>query len=95
LKLAVRSLLFAAAVLAVLVARAPAIRADDTDDYINQIYQNQKSTDDYLNQIYQDQQNFDNYMKSLDETQQYIDQIYKDQQDLNDYLNNISPKPSP
>jgi hypothetical protein len=56
-------------------------RADDTDDYINQIYQDQQQTADYL--------------KSIDDTNQYVDQIYKDQQAQTDYLNQIMQNAQP
>jgi hypothetical protein len=53
----------------------PPAQADDTQAYINQIYQDQKQLTDYLN--------------SIQQTQDYINQIYQDQKDLNDYLNSI------
>src|SRR5262245_66658177 len=100
----IRSLIVAATFVAMCCARVPAARADDTTDYIDQLYQDQQAQDDYLqsvqdtnsyiDQIYQDQQALDDYWQSLQGTQDYIDQIYQQQQDLNDYLNSIwqSPK---
>jgi hypothetical protein len=60
-------------VLSALCTHLTAVRGDETDDYVNQIYQDQQERDDYL--------------KSVDETQRYVDQIYQDQQERDDYLN--------
>jgi hypothetical protein len=78
-----------AAVLVLLFALRPVVWADETDDYVNQIYQDQQNQDDYVNQIYQDQKNQDDYMQSLQDDQNYIDQIYKDQQDQDDYMQSL------
>jgi hypothetical protein len=85
MKTTMRTLLYTSAALLVILARVPAARADDTQDYINQIYQEQQQyndymqsltdTQNYINQIYQDQQQQNDYMQSLNETQQYINQI--------------------
>jgi hypothetical protein len=74
-KATIRSLICAAIVLTALCVFSPAARADDTSDY--------------LNQIYQDQQQLTDYLDSIQQTQDYINQIYEDQQQLNDYLDSI------
>jgi hypothetical protein len=99
------SLTCAAVVLSALWAWSPVARADDTTDYINQIYQDQQSlndyldsiqqTQDYVDQIYQDQQALDDYLNSIQQTQDYVNQINQDQQPLQDYLNSIQPSASP
>jgi hypothetical protein len=48
----------------------PGVRADSTDDYINQIYQAQQQTNDYVNQIYQKQQQLNDYLNQVWQTQQ-------------------------
>jgi hypothetical protein len=63
----------------------PLARADETTDYINQIYADQaaqnsymeqlQQTQDYINQIYQDQAAQNDYMQQLQQTQDYINQI--------------------
>jgi outer membrane murein-binding lipoprotein Lpp len=78
MKATIRSLICAAAVLSALVAAGPIARADETSDYINQIYQ--------------DQQDNANYMNQLQQTQDYVDQIYKDQQARDDYYKSIAPQ---
>ncbi len=94
-----RFLICAAIVLASLFAHRPAARADDTTDYVNQIYQDQSAlndyldqvqqTQDYINQIYQDQSALNDYLDQMQQTQDYINQIYQDQQARADYLNSI------
>jgi len=94
-----RSLIYAAIVLAILGVCRPLARADETTDYINQIYQDQaaqnsymeqlQQTQDYINQIYQDQAAQNSYMDQLQQTQDYINQIYQDQKQTDDYLNSI------
>jgi hypothetical protein len=70
-----RFLICAAIVLATLCIYRPVARADETTDYINQIYQDQAELNSYLDQ--------------LEQTQNYVNQIYQDQQQLDDYLNSI------
>jgi hypothetical protein len=70
-----RSLIYAAIVLAILGICRPLARADETTDYINQIYQDQAAQNSYMEQLQQDQD--------------YINQIYQDQKQLDDYLNSI------
>jgi hypothetical protein len=80
-----RSLIYAGIVLAILGVCRPLARADETTDYINQIYQDQaaqnsymeqlQQTQDYINQIYQDQAAQNSYMEQLQQTQDYINQI--------------------
>jgi hypothetical protein len=70
-----------------------------TLDYVNQIYADQKALDDYfksiqetldyVNQIYQNLQQLYDYLNSIQQTLDYVNQIYQDQQALNDYLNSI------
>ena len=62
-----RWLLIAAMVLYSFCASNQALRADETDDYINGIYRDQQELDDYL--------------KSIDATNDYIDQINQAAQD--------------
>ena len=71
-----RSLIYGAVVLAIFGVCPPLARADETTDYINQIYQDQAAQN--------------SYMEQLQQTQDYINQIYEDQKQLNDYLNSIS-----
>jgi Tfp pilus assembly protein PilP len=71
-----RFLMCAAIVLAILCVSRPLARADETTDYVNQIYQDQAALNSYLNQ--------------LQETQNYVNQIYQDQKQLDDYLKSIS-----
>jgi hypothetical protein len=77
MKTTLRSVICAALVLTVLLVAKPLARADETTDYINQIYQDQSALDSYLNQLQQ--------------TQDYVNQIYQDQQKLDDYLRSIQP----
>jgi hypothetical protein len=96
-----RFLISAATALAILGVCRPLARADDTTDYINQIYQDQAAQNsymeqlqqdqDYINQIYQDQAALNSYMDQLQQTQDYINQIGRDQQQLDDYLKSIAP----
>jgi hypothetical protein len=60
-----RWLLIAAMVLCSFSASNPALRADETDDYINQIYQDQKETDDYLNGLARDQEQLNDNLNSI------------------------------
>jgi flagella basal body P-ring formation protein FlgA len=69
------------AVLSALCTHIPAVRADETQDYVDQIYQDQAQLDQYLG--------------SIDETQQYVDQIYQDQQDRDEYLTSVSQNAQP
>jgi hypothetical protein len=75
MKRTIRLLMCAAIVLATLAVPRSPVRADDTEDYINQIYQQQQDLDTYLQQ--------------MQDTQDYINQIYQDQQQRDDYLNSI------
>jgi Tfp pilus assembly protein PilP len=85
MKATIRSLICAAVVLTTLGANTPVARADDTTDYINQIYADQAAADayqaqlqqtqDYINQIYADQAARDAYQAQLQQTQDYINQI--------------------
>jgi hypothetical protein len=70
-----RFLMCAAIVLAILCVSRPLARADETTDYVNQIYQDQAALNSYLDQVQQ--------------TQDYVNQIYQDQQQLDHYLNSI------
>jgi hypothetical protein len=85
MRTALRFLIYGAVVLAILGVGRPLARADETTDYINQIYQDQaaqnsymeqlQQTQDYINQIYQDQAAQNDYMQQLQQTQDYINQI--------------------
>jgi hypothetical protein len=70
-----RSLIYGAIVLAILGVCRPQARADETTDYINQIYLDQAAQNSYMDQLQQ--------------TQDYINQIYQDQKQTDDYLNSI------
>ncbi|HLW65842.1 MAG TPA: hypothetical protein VKS79_11020 [Gemmataceae bacterium] len=76
-----RTLLCAALLTGFTFALPSASRADETDDYINQIYQDQKDLDDYF--------------KSIDDTNRYIEEINEaaqqrdEPEDRDDWLNRI------
>jgi hypothetical protein len=77
----IRLWLIASVVFCSLCASSPALRADETDDYINGIYR--------------DQQELDDYFKSIDATNDYIDQINQaaqagqEPEDRDEWLNRI------
>ena len=62
-------------VLSALCTGVPAARADETEDYVDQIYRDQQQLDEYLGKV--------------DETQRYVDQIYQDQRERDEYQENI------
>jgi hypothetical protein len=85
-----RSLICAAIVLSTLWTCAPAARADETTDYINQIYQDQQNLNDYLNSIQETQDYINNINSSVQETQNYINSINASVQQTQDYIDSIS-----
>ncbi|OAI40318.1 hypothetical protein AYO40_04925 [Planctomycetaceae bacterium SCGC AG-212-D15] len=75
MKTMIRSLICAAVVLATLCAYQPVARADETTDYINQIYQDQAQTTAYLDSMQQDQNYINQINQDVAQTLDYINQV--------------------